>query len=172
MSIIRQIAQLGHQVLREKSEPVTNLSEVSSLIDDMLMTMKESHGIGIAAPQVYESLQIVIVASWPTLRYPYAPKMDPLVMINPEILWLSGEQEKDWEGCLSIPGIRGFVPRHHCIKVKYLTQEGVSHEHELLGFAARIFQHEFDHLEGFSYLDRLETNRDIITEKEFQKLFS
>lgn len=172
MPVIRQIAQLGHPVLRRKSEPVTHLSKVQPLIDDMLMTMAESNGIGIAAPQVYESLRIVIVASWPTLRYPQAPKMDPLVMINPEILWSSEDQQKDWEGCLSVPGIRGFVPRHHYVKVRYLTREEETQEHELVGFIARIFQHEFDHLEGFSYLDRLENTQDIITEKEFQKLFS
>ncbi len=98
--------------------------EVRALIADMLATLRDANGVGIAAPQVYESRAIFIVASRPNPRYPDAPSMEPEVVINPEIIERSSEIVKDWEGCLSIPGIRGDVPRHRQIRVRYQTIEG------------------------------------------------
>jgi peptide deformylase len=170
MPIIRQVAQLGHKILRLKAIPVKEITSVQSLIDDMLLTISDSNGVGIAAPQVYESIQIFIIASYPSPRYPDAQKMEPTAIINPEILWFSDEQDKDWEGCLSIPGIRGFVPRYQSVRAKYLTREGKIQVQTFSDFLARVFQHEYDHLNGISFLDRLETTKDIITEKEFYKL--
>ena len=92
-------------------------------------------------------------------------------MINPEIIERSDDMVKGWEGCLSIPGIRGKVPRHRRIRARYLTLEGMDVEREFDDFVARIFQHEYDHLQGFVFLDRLESPRDVITEKEYQKQF-
>jgi peptide deformylase len=174
MPIIRQVAQLGHEILRQTATEIKEINNPSfqSLIEDMLATVSDTNGVGIAAPQVYESSRLFIMASAPNLRYPDAPEMEPTAMINPEILWTSDEMEKDWEGCLSVPGIRGFVPRHQKIGVKYTTREGIIKEEEFSDFLARIFQHEFDHLNGLSFLDRLESTKDIITEKEFQKLLS
>ncbi|MEN8221430.1 MAG: peptide deformylase [Pseudomonadota bacterium] len=172
MSIIRQVAQLGNEVLRLKAAEVKKITSpsIQSLIDDMLSTVSDSGGVGIAAPQVYESLQIFIIASRPTPRYPLAPKMEPTAIINPEILGFSEEQDKDWEGCLSIPGIRGLVPRYKSVRAKYLTRDGTIEDQTFSDFLARIFQHEYDHLNGISFLDRLESAKDIITEKEFNKL--
>jgi len=171
MSIIRQVAQFGNQILRKTATEVEDISHpsIQILIDDMLATVSDNNGVGIAAPQVYESLRIFLIASRPNPRYPSAPTMEPTAIINPEILWNSDEIEKDWEGCLSVPGIRGLVPRAKRIGVKYLTIEGIVIETELSDFLARIFQHEYDHLNGLSFLDRLESTKDIITEKELYK---
>ncbi|TXL16398.1 hypothetical protein BMR04_10090 [Methylococcaceae bacterium HT3] len=105
----------------------------------------------------------------PSERYPQAPEMDPTLMINPSFEPLSETQEKDWEGCLSIPGIRAKVPRYTQIKVSYTDTLGKLVEQTLDGFVARVFQHEYDHLDGLVYLDRVENNRDIISEQEFAK---
>jgi peptide deformylase len=118
----------------------------------------------LAAPQIGESKRIVIVASRPTPRYPSAPLMEPTVMINPEFKALTETQEKDWEGCLSVPGIRALVPRYQEILIQYSDQQGALIETKLSGFVARIFQHEVDHLEGKTYLDRVENNEDIFAD--------
>ena len=173
MPILRQIAQLGHPVLRAPVDQVAFPASdaIQSLVADMLLTLRDSNGVGIAAPQVYESKAIFIVASRPNPRYPTAPLMNRDVVINPEILERSTTIVKDWEGCLSIPGIRGEVPRHREIKVRYQSIEGQLIERQFSDFVARIFQHEDDHLHGIVFLDRLESTRDVITEKEYQKRF-
>jgi peptide deformylase len=145
-------------------------TQIRALVDDMLETMRDAEGVGIAAPQVYEGASLFIVASRPNARYPDAPTMEPEVVVNPEIVERSDEVVKGWEGCLSIPGIRGNVPRHQRIRVRYRTLDGVEVDREFEGFVARVFQHEDDHLHGLVFLDRLESPRDIITEKEFRKL--
>ena len=172
MAILRQIAQLGQPVLRRVAEKVADPTEqvVQSLIDDLLATVAEADGVGIAAPQVFEPLALFIVASRPNPRYPSAPEMAPAVMINPELLWHSDEQEKGWEGCLSIPGLRGLVPRYRRIGVRYLNRAGEVREEEYGDFLARIFQHEFDHVLGMVFLDRVEDSRDMVTEREYARI--
>ena len=169
MPILRQIAQLGQPVLREVAGRITDPADpaVQTLIDDMLVTVAEADGVGIAAPQVYEPLSLFIVASRPNPRYPNAPEMEPTAMINPEILWVSDEKENGWEGCLSIPGLRGLVPRNRRIGVRYLTRKGEVREEEYADFLARVFQHEFDHVRGVVFVDRIESTRELITEKEY-----
>lgn len=171
MALLRQIAQLGHPVLRTTASPVALpvSDDTRQLIDDMLATLRDAGGVGIAAPQVYQPLAIFIVASRPNPRYPDAPSMEPEVVINPEIVQRSSEVVKGWEGCLSIPGIRGEVTRHRQIRLRYQTVEGLVVEREFSDFVARIVQHEDDHLHGIVFLDRLESTRDVITEKEYQK---
>ena len=173
MPLLRQISQLGHPALRAPVVPVTfpASAAIQALVADMLATLRDANGMGIAAPQVFESVAIFIVASRPNPRYPDAPLMEPEVVINPEIIERSPEIVKDWEGCLSIPGLRGEVPRHRHIKARYHTIEGKLVERQFSDFVARIFQHEDDHLRGIVFLDRLESTRDVITEKEFQKRF-
>ena len=174
MTKLRQIAQLGAPVLRRRAEEIIEMDSAAtrSIISDMRATLAESNGVGIAAPQIYESCRILIVASRPTPRYPYAPQMDPTVMINPSWSALSEVTEKDWEGCLSIPGIRALVPRHKSIEVNYTTPAGDTIQQRLDDFVARVFQHEYDHLNGLVYLDRVENNQDIVSEKEFNKLIA
>ncbi len=174
MTRLLQIAQLGHPVLRKRAADVEDVQDpqVHSLIDDMLLTVTDANGVGIAAPQVYESKRIFIISSRPNPRYPYAPEMEPTTMINPEIIGKSPDTEKDWEGCLTIPGVRGLVPRHKAIRVNYVSDRGETIETQYSGFIARVFQHEFDHLEGIVFLDRLESTKDIVMEKEWLKIIA
>lgn len=171
-STLLQIAQLGHPVIRKKSLPVKDVNEmyIQKLIDDLTFTVMDVDGVGIAAPQVYQSLRLFILASHPNPRYPNAPNMKPTAIINPVILSKSKTTAKDWEGCLSIPGIRGLIPRSTSITVEYTTRDGKKVQKSFKDFVARIFQHEYDHLEGIVFLDRVETTKDLITEKEYQKL--
>ncbi len=173
MAEILQIIQLGHPVLRQQAQMVDNIQDqhIQKLIDDLIATLGNANGVGIAAPQVAECDRLFIVASCPSVRYPNAPVMEPVAMINPKLLAHSIEVIKGWEGCLSIPGIRGLVPRYQAIEVEYTDRDGKTQKQELTDFIARIFQHEYDHLDGVVFLDRLDT-RDIITEQEYQKRVS
>jgi peptide deformylase len=174
MAVLRQIAQLGNPVLRQEAAPVAfPLSDdVTRLIDDMLATLRDADGVGLAAPQVDQPLQILIVASRPNPRYPDAVEMEPLVAINPEIVERSPETEMGWEGCLSIPGLRGEVPRHGRIVARFQDVRGEHVVREFHGFVARIFQHEDDHLRGIVFLDRIEPGGRLATEREYQKRFA
>jgi peptide deformylase len=171
MNQIREIAQLGADVLRRHAQPVAEPAgaECRELIAAMKATLAETQGVGLAAPQIGESLRVVIVASRPTPRYPHAPLMEPTVMINPSFTPLAETMEKDWEGCLSIPGIRALVPRFRDIRIGYTDERGQAVEARLQDFVARVFQHEFDHLNGLVFLDRVDSNRDIFSESEYLK---
>lgn len=165
------IIQLGDPRLRAKAQPVTqvHLPEIQRLIDTLIMTATDTNGVGIAAPQIAESKRLFILASRPNLRYPHAPSMEPTAIINPRIVTQSDEIEKGWEGCLSIPGIRGLVPRHKQIEVEYVNRDGDRQRAILTDFVARIFQHEYDHLDGKVFLDRVESVDDLMTEQEYQQ---
>lgn len=166
-----QIAQLGNPILRQQAQLVDDVQNqcVQKLIDALLVTAEASNGVGIAAPQVSKSDRLFIVASRPNPRYPHAPLMEPTAMINPQIIAHSAEVVKGWEGCLSIPGIRGLVPRYQAIEVEYTTRDGKRHQQKLTDFVARIFQHEYDHLNGIVFLDRVESTQEMITEQEYQQ---
>jgi peptide deformylase len=165
------IIQLGNPILRQKAAWVENVQDeyIQKLIDDLTATVAKANGVGIAAPQVAASYRLFIVASRPNLRYPHAPTMEPTAMINPRIIAHSTETVKGWEGCLSVPGIRGLVPRYQAIEVAYTDRNGKLQKQELNDFVARIFQHEYDHLDGLVFVDRLESSLDMMTEDEYQK---
>lgn len=170
-----KVAELGHEILRKKAIPV-DIQEITSpdfqdLLDDMIATLKDSSGVGIAAPQIYESKRVMIIHSFPSPRYPTAPEFGPEALINPKIVKKSSRKVKGWEGCLSFPGIRGFVPRFDAVEIEYTDRHGKKQKKSFKNFIARIFQHEYDHLEGIVFLDRIK-GKDIITEKEFLKLMS
>ncbi|ARV62766.1 peptide deformylase [Nostocales cyanobacterium HT-58-2] len=171
MGELLPIIQLGDPILRQKANLVENIKDerIQKLIDDLTATVAKANGVGIAAPQVAESLRLFIVASRPNPRYPNAPEMEPTAMINPKITAHSTEMVKGWEGCLCIPGIRGRVPRSQKIEVEYTDRNGKLQKQELTDFVARIFQHEYDHLDGIVFLDKVESTLDIITEQEYQK---
>ena len=166
-----EIAQLGAEVLRQPAQAIDNVNtpQFQTLISNMQQLMEQGNGVGIAAPQIGESWQVIIIASRPTTRYPNAPEMPATVMVNPQFEILDASLIKDWEGCLSVPGIRALVPRYRAIKVSYQDPQGQACEMLLEDFPARVFQHEFDHLNGMVYLDRVETNTDIVAESEFFK---
>jgi len=172
MPILRQIAQLGQPVLRGVAEKVADPTHpaVQALIEDMLVTVADANGVGIAAPQVFEALALFIVSSQPNPRYPNAPAMEPTAVINPEIIWVSDEKESGWEGCLSIPGLRGLVPRHKRIGVRFQDRRGELREEQYEDFLARVFQHEFDHVQGMVFIDRVESTLDLVTEKEYFRM--
>ena len=159
MSVILPVAQRGEEVLRLKAARVAdtefNSDWLMQLASVMLATMLERNGVGIAAPQVYISKRVIIVASRPNLRYPDAPEMDAVVMVNPEILEFSQATTLGEEGCLSVPNERGQVKRAQSIKVLYHTLTGEVMESTFEGFPARIVQHEIDHLNGILFVDRL-----------------
>lgn len=171
MTASLSIIKLGDRRLRERAAVVENVHDarIQKLIDDLITTADKANGVGIAAPQVAESIQLFIVASRPNARYPDAPEMSPTAMINPRIVAHSAEVVKGWEGCLSVPGIRGLVPRYQAVTVEYCDRNGQLQQQDLTGFVARIFQHEYDHLNGIVFVDRVESDLDIITEAEYQK---
>jgi peptide deformylase len=157
MAEFLEIAQIGESILRRVAQPIENFKDESlqRLIDQLLTQVKAVNGVGIAAPQVSHSLRLFIVASHPNSRYPDAPLMDAIAMINPTIIAHSSEIELGEEGCLSIPDQRGLVSRYQAIEVEYLTRDGQRQRQELAGFIARIFQHELDHLNGILFVDQI-----------------
>ncbi|HWP35225.1 MAG TPA: peptide deformylase [Thermodesulfobacteriota bacterium] len=156
---ILKVARLGHPVLRQPARPVPveaiGTPEIQRLIDDLIETMRDYNGVGIAAPQVHVGQRIVVVESGPNPRYPDAPPIPLAVYINPELTPLTTETEPDWEGCLSIPDLRGLVPRIRRVRLAALDREGRPVALEASGWHARILQHECDHLDGRVYLDRM-----------------
>ena len=174
MSEITNIARSGDPILSIVAVEVTNVfdEKIQNLIDTLIATANAADGVGIAAPQVSQSYRLFIMASRPNSRYPQAPLMEPTAVINPRILSHSREIVKDWEGCLSVPGIRGKVPRFDRIEVEYSDRHGKLVRQQLTGFIARIFQHELDHLDGILFTDRLQTDFDRFTEAEYQKLIA
>ena len=154
-----KIAQIGEPVLREKAR-VLDLDEIRSdriqtLIDDMIETMRDANGAGIAANQVYEPVQICVIETrGNNPRYPYKPQIPLTVMVNPKIQALDDEQFENLEGCLSVPNLRGLVPRHARVSLEYLDREGEPQHGEFVGVSAGTFQHECDHLNGALYVDK------------------
>ena len=172
MTELKEITRIGHPILRRVAQPVKNITDkaIQDLIESLIATAEEANGVGIAAPQVSEPYRLFILASRPNSRYPNAPSMEPTAMFDPKIVAHSTEIVKDWEGCLSIPGIRGLVPRYQAIEVEYITRDGKLQRQELTDFVARIFQHELDHLNGILFIDRLESNEDKFSEDEYQRI--
>ena len=158
MSILK-VARLGHPVLRAKAKAVDpqdiKSATVQRLIDDMMDTMNEYHGIGLAAPQVHESLRIFVAGIEEEDPRTGAIEIVPIAIVNPEVTPIGRDLVEDWEGCLSIPDIRGKVPRHYEIKVKALDRDGERVELRASGFSARVIQHETDHLDGVLFFDRM-----------------
>lgn len=159
MSQIMAVAQLGEAILGIRAREI-QIHELEShwlqhLTASMQATMLERNGVGIAAPQVYVSKRVIIVASRPNVRYPDAPEMQPIIMLNPVITKRSEQTILGEEGCLSVPDTRGQVARAEKITVQYLNLQGQPVEIHLEGFPARIVQHEVDHLDGILFTERL-----------------
>lgn len=161
---ILKVARLGHPVLRKVAAPVP-VSEIRSaetqrLIDDMVETMREYSGAGLAATQVHVLKQICVIEVTGNPRYPDAPKIPLTVLINPVVTPLTEEMETGWEGCLSVPDMRGVVPRYASVRLEARDREGAKVDVVAKEFFARVIQHETDHLSGLVYLDRM---RDLST---------
>jgi peptide deformylase len=151
---VREILKMGDARLLRVASPVREFGtrELHQLVADMRDTMAAANGAGLAAPQIGVDLQLVIFGSeQPSPRYPDAPPVPRTVLLNPRIEPLGDEQEEDWEGCLSVPGLRGMVPRWRRIRYAGFDEEGRAIEREAEGFHARVVQHECDHLVGKLY---------------------
>jgi peptide deformylase len=168
MSILK-VAHMGHPVLRERAEALDKSAFrnplLQKLIDDMIDTMHEYHGVGLAAPQVHEGVRLFVAL----LDEDPNPKTAATVVVNPEIIPNGDAREEGWEGCLSIPDIRGLVPRHTDITLKALDRNGKPFELRLKKFAARVAQHEFDHLDGVLFFDRMTSMRSLTYMEEFSR---
>ncbi len=177
---ILKVARMGHPVLRARARPIDpgaiNSSRVQQLIDDMFETMHEYQGVGLAAPQVHESVRLFVAG--------FAPEEDEaeegsraqgvpmMALINPEITPLSQETVEDWEGCLSIPDIRGRVRRTRQILVRAYDRRGKRVEMKAAGFTARVIQHETDHLDGVLFLDRMQSFETLTFLDEFGRYWT
>jgi peptide deformylase len=154
---VREILKMGDARLLRMAEPVRvfDTPELHALIADMFDTMEAANGAGLAAPQIGENLQLVIFGFTNNVRYPDAPPVPRTVLINPTIEALDSEEEEGWEGCLSVPGLRGVVPRFARIRYRGVDPLGQTVEREAAGFHARVVQHEVDHLIGRLYPTRM-----------------
>ena len=155
---VREILRMGDPRLLRQAQPVAGFGtpELLSLIDDMVDTMRAADGAGLAAPQIGVELRVVIFGTGePIARYPDAPPVPRTVLVNPLIEPLGPELEEDWEGCLSVPGLRGLVPRHRALRYRGVDQHGNPIDRTVDGFHARVVQHECDHLDGILYPMRI-----------------
>jgi len=173
MSVLN-IARLGHPKIRNGAEPVSEKELLSQerqkFIDDLVETMREANGVGIAAPQVHVSQQIIAIEVSPeNPRYPNQAAVPLTILINPKIIQHEDETEDGWEGCLSVPDLRGQVPRWTWVKVAGLDRHGHAVEFEAQKFFARVIQHEVDHLNGKVFLDRLPDLHTLTHLREYEQ---
>jgi len=155
----RPVLRMGHPELRRVAEPVAEselgTARIASLVEDLWDTMAARGGVGLAATQIGEPRRVVVFGMEWSARYPQAPAVPHTVLINPVIEPLDDEIDEAWEGCLSLPGMRGVVPRHRRTRYRGLTPEGVPLSRDVEGFHARVVQHECDHLDGILYPMRM-----------------
>jgi peptide deformylase len=169
---VRKIIRMGHPTLRKVARPLATNElaspEIGRLINDMVDTLADSGGIGLAAPQVNESVRLAIIEidGGPS-RYGDIPALPLTVFVNPRIAVVDPAPAGYWEGCLSVPGLRGFVERPQFVRVNYQDLSGAPHVLELKGFLATVFQHEFDHLDGVLYVDRMTDPTKLVFEDEY-----
>lgn len=176
---VHKIIRMGHPGLRVVAEPVAQellgTEDFTRLLDDMRDTLQDYGGIGLAATQIDVPLRVALIdlPGGPS-RYGELPTIPATFFINPKITWLEGEPASYWEGCLSVPGLRGYVERPQHIRVDALVLDGESHEgktmsYEFHGFAATVFQHEFDHLDGRLYVDHISEPGLLAFDEEFER---
>jgi peptide deformylase len=168
MSILK-VARMGHPVLRERARAVDKAAFrdplFQKLVDDMIDTMHEYSGVGLAAPQIHEDLRLFVAL----LDDDPGSDSEAVVVVNPEIVPLSENKAEGWEGCLSIPDIRGMVPRWTDITVRAIDRQGKKIELPLKGFAARVAQHETDHLDGVLFFDRMTSMQSLTYLDEYSR---
>jgi peptide deformylase len=172
MSILK-VARMGHPVLREKAHALDRTAVrspgVQRLMDDMIETMVEYHGVGLAAPQVHEGVRLFVALLGSDEE---DAKNEPVVIVNPEITLNGSDTVDGWEGCLSIPDIRGQVPRAREITLRALNRKGERIELSLRDFPARVAQHETDHLDGILFFDRMRTFQSLTFLEEYSRFWA
>jgi peptide deformylase len=170
MSILK-VARIGHPVLRAPAKPVPKTAFkdplFQKLVDDMRETMYEYEGVGLAAPQIHEGLRLAVIEIAGNDERAQA-EVPFMVLVNPVVTSLGDDQLNGWEGCLSIPDLRGVVPRLERLKLEALDRDGKPYSLEAQDFFARVIQHECDHLDGGVYLDRMQGMRSLTFIKEFE----
>ncbi|MCC5871085.1 MAG: peptide deformylase [Gammaproteobacteria bacterium] len=171
---VREIIRMGHPVLRQRARELTP-EEITSpglrdLIDDMVDTLAASGGIGLAAPQIAEPVRLAIIRipGGPS-RYGEIEEVPLTIYVNPTIEIRDAEEQGFWEGCLSVPGLRGYVERPRGIRVRWQDLDGQPETADYEGFLATVFQHEFDHLDGRLYIDRMQDTTRLMFEEEFAR---
>lgn len=170
---IRKIAHIGHPVLRQVSRPLSPAElaspETQRFIDDLIETMRDANGAGLAAPQVHEPIRICVLEVKDNPRYPYKPNIPLTVLVNPVLTPLSAETFDNYEGCLSVPNLRGRVRRFAELRVQGLDRHGQPIDRVAKGFTAGTYQHEVDHLDGKLFVDRVEDKGSLSTWNEFER---
>lgn len=172
---ILKIAKLGNPILRKIAAPVAAAEcqdpAFQHFLEDMVETMRKVDGVGLAAPQVFVSKQIIVIEANANPRYPNAPDLSLLIMLNPTLTYLSDEKNEGWEGCLSVDNLRGKVVRSVRVGVKGFDRYMRPMELEAEGFLATVFQHEIDHLNGKVYLDRMKDFSTLTHMAEFERFW-
>jgi peptide deformylase len=170
---LRKIATIGHPVLRETARPLTREELQSAptqrLIDDMVDTMRDANGAGIAANQVHEAVRICVIEVASNPRYPYKPNWPLTILINPAVEPTTEETFLNFEGCLSVPNLRGEVPRFTGVRVRAWDRRGKDLDFAVRGLTAGTFQHELDHLDGKLFVDRVVDTRSLCTWTDFER---
>jgi peptide deformylase len=170
---VRKIASIGHPVLRQRAREVTReglaRAGTQSLVDDLVETMRDASGAGIAANQTHEAIRICVVEIADNPRYPYKPNWPLTVLVNPVVEATTEETFLNFEGCLSVPNLRGQVPRFTSVRVRAWDRNGGDLDFEVKGLMAGTFQHEVDHLDGKLFVDRVVDTRTLCTWTEFER---
>ena len=174
MSILK-VARMGHPLLRAKARPLERAeirsASIQKLIDDMMETMSEYHGVGLAAPQIHEGVRL-FVAVIDDRNGDSEEEAEPMAIINPEISIVGTDVVEDWEGCLSIPDIRGLVPRAREITLRAFDRTGARLELSASDFRARVIQHETDHLDGVLFFDRMRSFQSLTFLDEYSRYWA
>jgi peptide deformylase len=170
---IRKIATLGHPVLREVARKLTieelSSPKVQAFIDDLVETMHDANGAGLAANQIYEPVRVCAIEVRNNPRYPYKPNFPLTILVNPEVIPTTEETFLNYEGCLSVPNLRGEVRRFTGVRVRAWDRHGEALDFEVKGLTAGTFQHEVDHLDGKVFVDRVEDTRTLATLADFER---
>ncbi|GAB4203471.1 MAG: peptide deformylase [Sandaracinaceae bacterium] len=170
---LRKIAQIGHPVLRTRAREVGREElaqpETQRLIDDLVETMRDANGAGLAAIQVFEPLRIVVIEVGDNPRYPYKPRIPLTILVNPVLDVIGGETFDNYEGCLSVPNLRGVVRRAAHVRVRGWDRHGNDLDFEARGISAGTYQHEVDHLDGILFVDRVTDPRTFSTWDNFDR---
>jgi peptide deformylase len=173
---IRKIATIGHPILRQVARPITKdelkTAAVQRFVDDLVETMRDANGAGLAATQIYEPIRICAIEVNKNPRYPYKPNVPLTILVNPVVTPLASMKDEtflNYEGCLSVPNLRGEVRRHLGVHVTAWDREGNELAFDVKGLTAGTFQHEVDHLDGKVFLDRVEDTRTLATWADFER---
>lgn len=164
-----EILEIGDPRLRQRAEYVNDIKQARELCRKMVSTLRHVKGDGLAAPQVGKSIRTFVVETKKTELFPNRQESPLYTIINPKIIKVSKEKEYDWESCFSVPGLIGLVERHKSILLRYITIDGEQREEKFEGYPARVIQHEYDHLCGIIYLDKLKTKNHLYTAENWIK---